>query len=324
MKNWDEDDGSDLCTAERDYRDASAVAEKLQIPLSTVNFAHEYWELVFREFLQAHQSGHTPNPDILCNREIKFGVFFDLVSPTVEHQIATGHYVRTTNGKDGVKLYRGVDNSKDQSYFLSGVARQRLGTCTFPLGNRTKAEVRAIARKEDLPVHNKRDSTGICFIGKRNFSSFIAQYIDNYSGEIVDTNENILGEHRGLHFYTLGQRQGIGVGGTSQGRDAPWYVVEKRAKMNQLVVAQDQSLLLNNEIEATDINWLVNDPELHSQCQAMVRYRQKPQNCEYSVTGNVMSIKFMNPQRAITPGQYVVFYDQDLCIGSAKIQRVLN
>ena len=324
MKNWDEDDGTAECRAAQDFDDAQSVAEVLKIPLTTINFAHEYWERVFCELIHGYRQGITPNPDMLCNREIKFGTFLQYVVNNGIDTIATGHYASGKTLRDEFFLFRGTDKNKDQSYFLSTVNRQRLAHCVFPLHNFTKTEVRKLARKARLPVHDKKDSTGLCFIGERNFSEFLSRYIDASLGEVVDQNGKILGEHNGLPYYTLGQRKGIGVGGTINGIEAPWYVKEKLQESNRLVVTQDESDLMSSELEAIDMNWLVSDPENFEKCTAMVRYRQQPNECELTVEEKSVTVKFVHPQRAVTPGQYVTFYDHDLCLGAAKISRVIK
>ena len=326
MKNWDEDDGTEYCTATVDYEDAQRVAEKLDIPLDTISFSVEYWEKVFSGLIESYNSGLTPNPDILCNREIKFGLFLDYVERSGNsHTIATGHYARGEMSGDSFSLYRARDKSKDQTYFLSYVDRERLSRCLFPLADKTKLQVRNLAQCNELHVYDKKDSTGICFIGERRFRDFLERYIRRNPGEIVDTQGRVLGEHIGLSYYTFGQRKGLEVGGQRGAPESPWYVLEKLEESNRLVVTQSQDALLNRELLAEDVNWLVDEINPFFQCEAMVRYRQKPSSCHVSVDADEgLHVKFDQPQRAITPGQFVALYDGDRCLGSARIVQVMG
>lgn len=324
MKNWDEDDGTEYCNSVQDFADAQRVCDVLKIPLTTINFAHEYWEKVFRALIRGYEQGITPNPDVLCNREIKFGMFLSYAQTKGIPMIATGHYAALETTNDQIYLYRSRDKEKDQSYFLSGVPRQRFNHCMFPLQELTKTEVRRMAKTAKLPVHNKKDSTGVCFIGKRNFPEFLSRYVNSNRGEIVDSSGRVLGEHQGLPFYTLGQRKGIGIGGTTNGVEAPWYVVRKLFDSNQLVVSQNESELMSTTLHASEVNWLVNEPQKYGNCDAVVRYRQRPTPCNLVIDENSVTVTFVQPQRAATPGQYVTFYDGDLCLGSAKISEVLQ
>ena len=300
--------------------------EKLDISLDTISFSVEYWERVFSGLIEGYNSGFTPNPDVLCNREIKFGLFLDYVeqvssSPT----IATGHYARGEGLGDDFSLFRARDKSKDQSYFLSYVDRNRLSRCLFPLANKSKLQVRNLAQCNGLHVYDKKDSTGICFIGERRFRDFLERYIRRNPGEIVDTQGRVLGEHLGLAYYTFGQRKGLEVGGQQGALESPWYVLEKIEETNRLVVTQSQDDLLNCELLATDVNWLVDEVGPYRECEAMVRYRQKPSSCQVSVNSDGgLHVKFDQPQRAITPGQFVALYDGDQCLGGARIVRVLG
>ncbi|MXZ56310.1 MAG: tRNA 2-thiouridine(34) synthase MnmA [Gammaproteobacteria bacterium] len=322
MKNWDEDDGTEYCTAETDFADAHAIAEKLKFPLEQINFAHEYWERVFTQFLKQYNHGWTPNPDVLCNREIKFGLFLEYANAQGVELIATGHYARAETQDGKFSLHRGSDLQKDQTYFLSGVPRSKLSRCLFPLAELTKTEVRKIAQDIGISVHDKKDSTGICFIGERRFKDFLARYVKQEKGEIVDTNNRVVGEHIGLPYYTLGQRTGMGIGGRREGVEAPWFVMQKNQKTNQIVVTQHDSDLLNDELEADSMNWLVDKPQEIAECEAMVRYRQSPQPCFITFKDNHVHVRFLSPQRAITPGQYAVFYQDTQCLGSALINKV--
>ena len=324
MKNWDEDDGTEFCTAESDYADACTIADKLKIPLEPINFAHEYWERVFAKFLEQYNHGWTPNPDVLCNREIKFGLFLNYANSRGVDLIATGHYARAGTHEGKFALHRGTDLQKDQTYFLSGVPLSKLSRCMFPLAERKKTEVRKIAQDIGLSVHDKKDSTGICFIGERRFKDFLARYIKQDKGEIVDTSDRVVGEHIGLPYYTLGQRTGLGIGGRRDGIEAPWYVMRKRQQTNQLVVTQNDSDLLGDRLEADSMNWLVNDPFDYAECEAMVRYRQTPQACTITFKDKHIQVRFEAPQRAITPGQYAVFYQGTRCLGSALINKVFH
>ena len=323
MKNWDEDDGTEYCTAEADYADACAIADKLKIPLEPINFAHEYWERVFTQFLKHYNQGWTPNPDILCNREIKFGLFLDHANARGIKHIATGHYAKTETHDEEFSLHRGADLQKDQTYFLSGVPRSRLARCLFPLAELTKQKVREKARDLGLSVHEKKDSTGICFIGERRFKDFLARYVNQDKGEIIDSNNRVVGEHIGLPYYTLGQRTGLGIGGRREGVEAPWYVMNKNQRTNQLVVTQNVTDLLNDRLEANRLNWLVDEPHEYTECEAMVRYRQTPQVCTITFKDERVQVYFKSPQRAITPGQYVAFYRDTRCLGSALINQVI-
>ena len=323
MKNWDEDDGTEYCTAEADYADACAIADKLKIPLEPINFAHEYWERVFTQFLKHYSQGWTPNPDMLCNREIKFGLFLDYANARGIKHIATGHYAKAVIHDEEFSLHRGTDLQKDQTYFLSGVPRLRLTRCLFPLAKLTKQRVRERARDLGLSVHDKKDSTGICFIGERRFRDFLARYVKQDQGEIIDNRDRVIGEHIGLPYYTLGQRAGLGIGGRREGIDAPWYVLQKKNNTNQLVVTQNESDLLNDELEADSLNWLVDEPHEYAECEAMVRYRQSPQACTITFKDDRVQVRFKSPQRAITPGQFAAFYQNTRCLGSALINKVL-
>lgn len=323
MKNWDEDDGTEYCTAIADFEDAQRIVEHLDIPLVDINFAAEYWDRVFGVFLREYRAGRTPNPDVLCNSEIKFGLFLDYANDLDASMIATGHYARRSASNRDFALLRPVDKNKDQTYFLQAVARDRLSKCMFPLANLTKEEVRQIAKDNGFHVFDKKDSTGICFIGERRFSDFLSRYVPKNPGPIVDLEGMCVGEHEGLAYYTLGQRQGMGIGGRRDSRQAAWYVAEKRVESNELVVTQNESDLMHTTLVAIDPNWLVDDPRRYSHCEAAVRYRQKSQPCEIKFSGECVKVVFKKPQRAITPGQYVAFYDVDRCLGGALIETVV-
>jgi tRNA-uridine 2-sulfurtransferase len=332
MKNWDEDDGTEYCTAREDLADAQRVCDHLRIPLHQANFAAEYWDDVFEQFLAEYAAGRTPNPDVLCNREIKFKQFSRYASALGGDYIATGHYARaarvaveSTAAREPMepdfRLLKGVDQGKDQTYFLQAVPREALARCLFPLGDLRKQQVRAIAEREGLHNFRRKDSTGICFIGERRFRDFLARYLPARPGPITDPEGRVLGEHMGLAYYTLGQRQGLGIGGLAGYSEAPWYVVRKIIEDNLLVVTQNAGDLESNWLEASSPNWLVPGLELPLRCQAKVRYRQADQPCEVTAAGALLQVRFDQPQRAVTPGQYVCFYDGDICLGGALIER---
>jgi tRNA-specific 2-thiouridylase len=320
MKNWEEDDDEKHCAAAVDLADANAVCDRLGIELRTVNFSHEYWERVFSEFLKQYESGLTPNPDVLCNREIKFSQFLDHARSLGASRIATGHYAGVEHAGRGVRLLRGRDGRKDQSYFLYALRGTQLASSLFPLHRLTKTEVRAKARALGLSVHEKKDSTGICFIGERRFKEFLARYIPPNPGEIVDPAGRLVGRHDGLNFHTIGQRQGLGIGGAGE----PWYVVRKDIQSNRLHVAQghDHPSLLSTWLSAAELSWISDEaPELPLACYAKTRYGQADQACTVEPAAEGAAIaRFAEPQRAVTPGQAVVFYQGDVCLGGGTIR----
>ncbi|MDX1696571.1 MAG: tRNA 2-thiouridine(34) synthase MnmA [Ketobacteraceae bacterium] len=329
MKNWEEDDGTEYCTALTDLADAQAVAEQLGITLHTANFAAEYWDNVFEHFLTEYRAGRTPNPDILCNKEIKFKAFLDYAVELGADYIATGHYARRGAASDNehgqfAPLLRGLDGNKDQSYFLHAVSGKRLARTLFPLGELDKTEVREIARRHGFVNHDKKDSTGICFIGERRFKDFLERYIPAQPGDMVTENGEVIGTHSGLMFYTIGQRQGLGIGGVADANDEPWYVLDKDLGNNRLVVGQGNNnpLLFSERLRASHIHWIDGKgPELPLRCTAKTRYRQPDQACEIlPLEDNHYVVSFDRPQRAVTPGQYVVFYDGDICLGGGVIE----
>lgn len=330
MKNWDEDDGSEYCTAKDDLADAEAVCDKLAIKLHSANFAAEYWDNVFEHFLAEYQAGRTPNPDILCNREIKFKVFLDYAELLGADFIATGHYVRRIDNDGQTFLAKGLDNNKDQSYFLHAVSEAEFAKSLFPVGELEKPQVRELAEQHDLITHNKKDSTGICFIGERRFKDFLAQYLPAQPGVIKDLDGNELGKHAGLMYHTIGQRQGLGIGGVKGQGEAPWYVVEKDLENNVLLVAQgsDHPRLFKQALLASQSHWIGNNPCANGEIfhgQAKIRYRQADQECWVkSASDGKLEINFAQPQRAITPGQSIVFYDGDICLGGAVIDKALD
>jgi tRNA-uridine 2-sulfurtransferase len=325
MKNWDEDDGTEYCTAKSDLADAQAVCDKLGINLHTANFASEYWDYVFSHFLQEYEAGRTPNPDVLCNREIKFKAFLEYASELGAEYIATGHYVRTSTSNAHTRLLKGKDGNKDQSYFLCEVNESCLAKSLFPVGSLAKQEVRRTANRLGLVTHDKKDSTGICFIGERRFRDFLQRYLPAKPGNIETSAGEILGQHKGLMYHTFGQRQGLGIGGKHGYPEAPWYVAGKDLQRNVLLVVQgtDNPELFSSRLRAINPCWINSDhPDLPLQCQAKIRYRQKDQACivERLDAGNI-TVGFADPQRAVTPGQYVVFYQDEVCLGGAIIDQ---
>ncbi len=327
MKNWEEDD-DEYCSAEEDLDDASKVAEALGIPLLTRNFSSEYWETVFQYFLNEYKKGRTPNPDILCNREIKFKTFLEHAIELGASYIATGHYARSELRDGKFRLLKAKDENKDQTYFLHQLDQYQLSKSLFPLGEISKPEVRALAEQSGFDNFAKKDSTGICFIGERKFKEFLSQYIPAKPGEIKTIDGETIGRHDGLMYYTLGQRQGLGIGGSSQGDGQPWYVVDKNLDNNVLIVAQghDHPALFSTMLTGTDVHWIADIPDkLPYHCLAKTRYRQSDQACTIVKLGNgCCTVEFDQPQRAVTPGQSVVFYQGDECLGGAIIDKAFN
>lgn len=323
MKNWEEDDGTEYCTAREDLADAQAVCDKIGIKLHTANFAAEYWDNVFEHFLAEYKAGRTPNPDILCNREIKFKAFLDYAISLGADMIATGHYVRRRDVDGRCELLKGLDPNKDQSYFLHAVSGEQLGKTLFPVGELEKPEVRAIAEKYGLATAKKKDSTGICFIGERRFRDFLKQYLPAQPGDIETTDGEVIGKHHGLMYHTIGQRQGLGIGGLKDAGDEPWYVLSKDLKRNVLLVGQGNNhpRLFARALHVSDIYW-VNPVELDAPLHiaAKVRYRQADQACSLEKTASGYRVEFDEPQRAVTPGQSVVFYDGEICLGGGVIE----
>src|SRR5262245_21658477 len=313
MKNWEDDDSDEYCSTREDLIDAAAAADVIGIELEAVNFAAEYKDRVFAEFLREYKAGRTPNPDVLCNAEIKFKAFLDHAMRLGAEKIATGHYART----DSVRLLRGKDTSKDQSYFLHRLNQAQLSRVLFPVGELKKSEVRRIALEAGLPNHAKKDSTGICFIGERPFRDFLNRYLPKVPGRIVDEDGKLVGEHIGLAFYTIGQRKGIGIGGAG---DA-WYVAEKRMAENELVVVQghDHPLLMKSSLRAEDTCWTSGRSPAATAHTAKTRYRQADAACALTRTDTGIQVDFASPQWAVTPGQSVVLYDQDVCLGGGVI-----
>jgi tRNA-uridine 2-sulfurtransferase len=328
MKNWDEDDGTEYCTAKADLADAQRVCDKLGITLHTANFAAEYWDNVFESFLEEYKAGRTPNPDILCNREIKFKVFLEYAQMLGGELIATGHYTRRADRDGHTYLLKGLDPNKDQSYFLHAVGEAEFSRSLFPVGELEKPEVRRLAEQHGLVTHDKKDSTGICFIGERRFKDFLQQYLPAQPGAIETPEGVVIGEHSGLMYHTIGQRQGLGIGGVKGASEAPWFVVGKDLVRNVLLVAQgtDHPLLFNNRLMAQQAHWINGAPPSHQfRCTAKVRYRQADQDCLVTVEQDgKLTVVFDEAQRAITPGQSAVFYLGDICLGGAVIEATDN
>jgi len=318
MKNWEDDDDDEYCSTREDLIDAAAAADVIGIELEAVNFAAEYKERVFAEFLREYQAGRTPNPDVLCNAEIKFKAFLDHAMDLGATRIATGHYARVFEKNGLYELHRGADPEKDQSYFLHRLTQAQLSKVIFPIGNRVKGEVRRIARDAALPNHAKKDSTGICFIGERPFREFLNRYLPREPGPIMTPEGLRIGTHIGLAFYTIGQRKGIGIGGAG---DA-WYVAQKDPGSNSLIVVQghDHQLLLRRSLKAEDASWIAGAPASGSTHSAKTRYRQADSACivTRSADGEI-AVEFAQPQWAVTPGQSVVLYDGAVCLGGAVI-----
>ncbi|MGH8273854.1 MAG: tRNA 2-thiouridine(34) synthase MnmA [Gammaproteobacteria bacterium] len=320
MTNWEADDA--YCTRVDDEASAVGVAEHLGIVLHRANFAREYGERVFTDFLAEYRAGRTPNPDVPCNRYIKFDAFLGWAHRLGADYIATGHYARIGEAARKPALLAAHDEHKDQTYFLHAIAGKALAHTLFPLGDMTKPEVRALARNIGLPNHDRRDSTGICFIGERPFRDFLAEYLPEAPGPIEDDAGRVLGEHRGLHFYTLGQREGLGIGGHRDTKDAPWYVVDKEFARNTLIVAQDADhpRLLATGLEADRLHWIADEPPpVPAEVQVRVRYRQKPVAATLEAADDTLRLHFHRPVRAVTPGQYTVVYAGDVCLGGGRI-----
>lgn len=326
MKNWEEDDTADYCSAAEDVADATTVCEKIGIPLHTINFAAEYWDNVFEHFLAEYRAGRTPNPDVLCNKEIKFKAFLDYaITQLAADFIATGHYARKRVVAGSFQLLKGCDNHKDQSYFLYLLNQKQLAAALFPIGELKKTQVRKIAAKYGLVTHNKKDSTGICFIGERKFKNFLSEYLPAQPGNIETLEGEVIGQHDGLMYYTYGQRQGLGIGGKKTGSGEPWYAIDKDLKRNVLLVAQGKhhQKLYKSTLICSQLHWISGKiPKLPYQCQAKTRYHQNENQLDCTLTQlneQQLKVDFITPQRAITPGQSVVFYQSEICLGGGII-----
>lgn len=322
MDNWEDGEDQTYCSTAQDFQDARQVCDALDIPLHKVNFAAEYRERVFRMFLDEYAAGRTPNPDVLCNREIKFKAFLGYALRLGAESIATGHYARLARAGKQLRLLKARDTGKDQSYFLHAVPQAALAQARFPLGEMLKREVRALARTAGFANHAKPDSTGICFIGERRFAKFLGQYLPAQPGDIETPEGEVIGRHQGLMYYTLGQRQGIGVGGRRATKNAAWYVAGKDLRRNALVVVQghDHPLLYQHSLAAGDLHWIAGEPPAADfECSAKSRYRQPHQACRVRLQNDSAQVIFDQPQRALTPGQYVVFYRDEECLGGGVI-----
>jgi tRNA-specific 2-thiouridylase len=323
MKNWEDDDDGQYCSSRQDWLDAASVADVIGIDLEAVNFAAEYKDRVFAEFLREYAAGRTPNPDVLCNAEIKFKAFLDHALRLGAEQIATGHYARVRETDHGFELLRGVDANKDQSYFLHRLNQTQLARALFPVGELCKPQVRELARSIGLPNAAKRDSTGICFIGERPFREFLNRYLPRTPGPIRTPDGRVVGEHVGLAFYTIGQRKGIGVGGRRDGSGEPWFVARKEMAANTLWIVQghDHPWLLTRSLQASDVTWVEDPPALAARVTAKTRYRQTDADCVLTkIEADVLELDFPTPQWAVTPGQSAVIYDGELCCGGAVIR----
>ncbi|RKZ94882.1 MAG: tRNA 2-thiouridine(34) synthase MnmA [Gammaproteobacteria bacterium] len=348
MKNWNEDDDEAYCPAEEDFADAQSIAAELGMPFHGVNFAPEYWDNVFSYFLEEYKAGRTPNPDILCNKEIKFKVFLDYALAQGADKIATGHYARVKEENGQFYLLKGKDNNKDQSYFLYTLGQYPLSKTLFPVGELDKTEVRHLAEKYHLATWDKKDSTGICFIGERDFAKFLSQYLPAKPGDMVTPEGEVVGQHQGLMYHTLGQRKGLGIGGRKSDKNnhsekagQPWFAAQKDLERNQLIVVQgkDHPLLYSNSLSASKLHWVSGKaPQTPFKCMAKTRYRQPDQACIISSIENTPDetdkdkikhhntenhshcvVEFDTPQFAVTPGQSVVFYQDEICLGGGII-----
>jgi len=326
MKNWNEDDDDGYCPAEEDFADAQSIAAELDIPFHGVNFAPEYWDNVFAYFLEEYKAGRTPNPDILCNKEIKFKVFLDYALAQGAEKIATGHYARIREENGQFYLLKGKDNNKDQSYFLYTLGQYPLSKTLFPIGELDKTEVRRLAEQYHLATWDKKDSTGICFIGERDFNKFLSQYLPAKPGDMVTPEGKLVGQHQGLMYHTLGQRKGLGIGGRKDDSNGqPWFAAQKDLAKNQLIVVQgkDHPLLYRDHLSAVKLHWISgNAPKTPFRCKVKTRYRQPDQDCTITAINTQKQscvVEFDTPQFAITAGQSVVFYQDEICLGGGII-----
>ncbi|WP_445374985.1 tRNA 2-thiouridine(34) synthase MnmA [Photorhabdus tasmaniensis] len=329
MKNWEEDDDEEYCSAATDLADAQSVCNKLGIELHTVNFAAEYWDNVFEHFLSEYKAGRTPNPDILCNKEIKFKAFLEFAAEDLAaNYIATGHYVRRKDINGKSQLLRGLDNNKDQSYFLYTLSHQQIAQSLFPIGELEKPEVRRIAEKIGLVTAKKKDSTGICFIGERKFRDFLGRYLPAKPGPMMTVDGETLGEHQGLMYHTLGQRKGLGIGGTKEGSEEPWYVIDKDVQNNILIVAQghEHPRMMSAGLIAQQLHWIDRQPLTEEiRCVVKTRYRQQDIPCTVTpINEDKIEVRFANPVAAVTPGQSAVFYQGEICLGGGVIEQRLQ
>lgn len=328
MKNWDDTDEYGICTATEDYKDVAAVADQIGIPYYSVNFEKEYWDQVFEYFLAEYRAGRTPNPDVMCNKEIKFKAFLDYALSLGADYVATGHYAQISRDQDGVAhMMRGADEGKDQTYFLSQLSQEQLQKTLFPLGHLQKSQVRDIAEKAELATAKKKDSTGICFIGEKNFKAFLSQYLPAQKGRMLSVEGRDMGEHTGLMYYTIGQRGGLGIGGQEGGDNQPWFVVGKDLSQNILYVGQGfyHESLMSTSLQASQLSFTKEMPENFTmECTAKFRYRQPDSKVTVHVKDKKAEVIFSEPQRAITPGQAVVFYDGLECLGGGLIDKAFK
>lgn len=323
MKNWDDTDENGVCTATEDYEDVIRVCNQIGIPYYAVNFEKQYWDKVFTYFLDEYKAGRTPNPDVMCNKEIKFKAFLEHALSLGADYLATGHYARVEHGENGVKMLRGLDENKDQTYFLNQLTEEQLSKVMFPIGSIEKSEVREIAKKAGLATAAKKDSTGICFIGERNFKEFLGNYLPAQPGSMETMEGETVGKHDGLMYYTIGQRHGLGIGGAGD----PWFVIGKDLKRNVLYVGQgfDNEKLYSDSIIADKVSWVSKAPGETFECTAKFRYRQPDNKVTVTLLENGQAkVTFHSPIRAVTPGQAVVFYDGEVCLGGGTIDRVFN
>jgi len=327
MKNWDEESPDGRCMWEADVEDAMRVCDILNIPINTVDLSTKYWRTVFEHFLEEYKAGKTPNPDVLCNQEIKFKAFLEHALQFGADKIATGHYVRIIKENRNYQLHKGKDKNKDQSYFLCRLNQFQLSNSLFPVGELDKPKVRAAAKKAGFKIHDKKDSTGICFVGEQPFREFLSRYIPKIVGDIQTPEGKTIGQHDGVHLYTLGQRQGLGIGGIQDTTNEPWYVVGKDIQNNLLIAAQghDHPLLYSQELTASNIHWISTPPpETPMVCSAKTRYQQRDQDCKIEqIENNAFKVLFDQPQRAVTPGQFVVFYQDTNCLGGGVIESTI-
>jgi len=322
MKNWEEKDENGVCTSERDWADVRSVCEALDIPYYSVNFAKQYYERVFEHFLSEYRKGRTPNPDVLCNREIKFNVFLDFAERLGAEKLVTGHFANIDRVDGEYRLLRAKDENKDQTYFLYMLGQRALSKALFPVGNLTKAEIRDIAREAGLPVSEKKDSTGVCFIGERNFKQFLSGFLPARPGDMVTPEGKVVGRHDGLMYYTLGQRRGLGIGGGGNGQR--WFVLGKDLERNRLIVSQgEDDALFSRSATGSELTWLAERPPVAEgeplDCQVRLRHRQPLQDCRLTLWGGKAHMAFATPQRAVTPGQSAVFYQGQVCLGGAIV-----
>ncbi len=319
MNNWEEKDDRGVCTSQKDWDDVRRVCDVIDIPYYSVNFAREYKERVFAHFLEEYQKCRTPNPDVLCNREIKFNVFLNFAETLGAEKLVTGHFANLGRQGDKVTLLRAKDENKDQTYFLYMLGQRALSRACFPVGGLLKSEVREIARQQGLPTSEKKDSTGVCFIGERDFRAFLKTYLPAQGGDMVDESGKVVGHHEGLMYYTLGQRRGLGIGGGGNGQR--WFVIEKDVKHNRLIVSQgEDDRLYTPRAEASEATWISGEaPGGEVECMVRLRHRQPLQKCRIQISGEKVHMEFDQPQRAVTPGQSAVFYQGDVCLGGAIV-----